>query len=239
MGKFILRDGQETLDRRVDAIPVMDMRNVKFPVSSSFPSREPINKYWLTSPPLDQNREGACVAFSLTGALLSEKHSTHISQEIILDGNFAREQIYYNAQRIDEFPGGEYPGATPRMGGTSLQAGLRVLKELQLIDGYTWGFSVDDLILGVGYIGPAVIVIPWYQGMYSTVGKSFELKLRGPQVGYHAIVVKAVEVNEKFFVLLNSWGSSFGHRGLCRVSFDTMKYLFSGFHQISFIHTED
>jgi len=124
------------------------------------------------------------------------------------------------------------------MGGTSLVCALKVLKDKGMINGYSWGFTLDDLILGVGYIGPAVIVVPWYESMYNTVGKSFEVKIAGKQVGYHCIVVKAVEIQEQFFVLLNSWGSSYGHNGLCRVSFANMLRLFSGYYQIAFLSTK-
>jgi hypothetical protein len=236
-----LRDGSETYDVRMDAIPFEDFRNQEFPVT--VPSQVPINKYWLTDGALDQGGEGSCVGHGLTQCLKSEAHVTNIEERfpgIInkLDTKFAKEEIYFKAQMIDEFPGGEYPGANPRMGGTSLVHGLKVLKDASLIKSYTWGSTLQELILGVGYNGPAVLVIPWFSGMYEVPKSRPYLKVSGYHVGYHCILVKGVSPNGKFFVLLNSWGLSYGDKGRVRVSFDEMQKLFNYFHQFAFLQSK-
>lgn len=66
----------------------------------------------------DQGVEGACVGASESRmmSLLNRKR-------------YAFRWLYYEAQKIDEWPGGEYPGASPVEGGTSLRAGFDVLRE--------------------------------------------------------------------------------------------------------------
>jgi hypothetical protein len=206
------------------------------PVST--PSQKEINKYWLVgATPLDQGVEGACVGFGLTQCLLSERHFMGCTDgPRLLDGKFAREDIYYKAQEIDEFPGGEYPGANPRMGGTSLTAGLNVLKGSGMIKGFQWGYTLQDLILGIGYNGPAILVLPWFRSMYK-VKTDMTVLISGDQVGYHCLIANAVDVKNEFFILFNSWGPTFGDKGRARISFSSMEYLFSLHHQIAFIET--
>jgi hypothetical protein len=65
----------------------------------------------------DQGQQGACVGFGWSRAmsLLNRKR-------------YDARWLYLEAQRGDEWPGGEYPGATPVYGGTSVRAGADVLR---------------------------------------------------------------------------------------------------------------
>jgi hypothetical protein len=83
-----------------------------------------------------------------------------------IDNRFAREEIYWRAQREDQWDGGSYPGAKPFYEGTSVVAGGEVCRELDLITEYRWANTIDDLVLAVGCHGPAVIGIEWRDSMY-------------------------------------------------------------------------
>jgi hypothetical protein len=83
---------------------------------------------------------------------------------------------------------------------------------------YRWGFGIDDLIMGVGLTGPAVIGVNWYEGMFDTDESGF-IHVRGKARGGHAIMVRGVSLRNETFRLRNSWGRSWGQEGDCLLSF--------------------
>jgi hypothetical protein len=89
---------------------------------------------------------------------------------------------------------------------------------------YRWGFSLEDLILGVGYNGPAVMGLDWMTGMMNTNSKGF-ISATGQVEGGHCILCRAVNIKGKFFTLRNSWGDDWGKGGDCYIPFDDMEYL--------------
>lgn len=64
----------------------------------------------------DQGSEGACVGFACARA-----------KTLLERARFLARELYYEAQRIDPWPGGEYPGASPHMEGTAVRSGLEVM----------------------------------------------------------------------------------------------------------------
>lgn len=168
---------------------------------------------------LDQGSEGACVGFAFTHELIS-------SPAVVknLSEKFARESVYWEAQKVDEWPGGAYPQAVPFYEGTSVLAGAQVVKKLGYITEYRWAFGLDDLILAVGRKGPAVLGVNWYEGMLDTKSCGY-VHVDGEIVGGHAILCKGVNVTNKYFVLHNSWGPSWGTNGDALISFDEMDRL--------------
>ncbi|MHC4356109.1 MAG: C1 family peptidase, partial [Planctomycetota bacterium] len=89
---------------------------------------------------------------------------------------------------------------------------------------YYWGFSLNDLALGVGYRGPAVLGISWMEGMADTDENGF-IHATGSVEGGHCILCRGINVKEKYFLLRNSWGKNWGMNGDCKVSFSDMKKL--------------
>jgi hypothetical protein len=67
----------------------------------------------------DQGVEGRCVEFAMLRML------THANRKRY---DITTRWHYWEAQRSDEWPGGSYPGASPRYEGTSVRAGLEVLR---------------------------------------------------------------------------------------------------------------
>jgi len=137
---------------------------------------------------------------------------------------FAREQVYWEAQKIDPWPGGSYPGASPVYGGTSVLCGVKVLQKLGYIKEYRWSFSLSDLILAVGHIGPAILGLVWYEGMFEPHSCGY-LHIGGKVSGGHAILCRGVNVKEGYFLLHNSWGAKWGKEGTAKVSFEEMQRL--------------
>lgn len=238
------------VDPRLDYIPQYDPQSKAYSVANTDavrnntsvnPEMPYINKIWaFRNDPnnlvLNQGKEGACVGFGLTHALLTEPmNASGLFGEVTDLEKFAIESIYWEAQKIDKIPGGAYPGASPKGSGTSILAGLKVLKKYRHIDEYHWAFSLHDMILGVCYFSPAIIGIPWYQGMYKP-DKNFYISPSGKKVGGHCCLVIAVHAEKRKFTIINSWGSEWGWKGLCSLSFDDMGYLIDEGADIAFIH---
>jgi hypothetical protein len=196
-----------------------DERSREYPVRELVGAARPRNRRWRCIPHLDQGQEGACVGFAMAHELIATPHA------VTVGAKFARERVYWEAQRIDEWQGGSYPGATPRYEGTSVLAGVKVLRKLGFIRSYRWAFGLEDLILAVGNAGPAVLGVNWYESMGDVESCGF-LHVRGREpVGGHAILCKAVNVRHRYFVLHNSWGPSWGRNGDARISFADMERL--------------
>jgi hypothetical protein len=162
---------------------------------------------WRCLEYFDQGQEGACVGFAMSHELVARP-----------------KKIYWEAQKIDPWEGGSYPGATPVYEGTSVLAGVKILKTLGYIEQYRWAFGLNDLVMAVGYCGPAVLGVPWYEGMFSPHTCGY-LHADGAAMGGHAILCKGVDVKARTFTLHNSWGSTWGNGGDALISWAEMEKL--------------
>lgn len=107
---------------------------------------------------------------------------------------------------------------------TRARACAQVLQKLGYITEYRWAFGLDDLILAVGYAGPAVLGLNWYEGMFD-VSPCGHVHVSGELSGGHAILCNGVNVKEGYFNLHNSWGKSWGRGGDARITFEEMDKL--------------
>lgn len=192
-----------------------DERSLNFPVMaliSTAQATAPRSYTWSCLPYLNQGNVGACVGFSWTHELAARPTVLGVTQEQAFD-------VYRSAQKIDEWPGEAYEG-------TSVLAGAKILKERGFLDEYRWAFSVNDLILAVGYKGPAVLGIPWYDGMFTPDSQGI-IRPTGPVAGGHAILCNGVSLKNKLFRLHNSWGAWWGKSGDAFINFDDMAKLLS------------
>jgi hypothetical protein len=219
MTRIKLRDGTITRDARLDRIVQFDEASREFPIRALVEKKRPRSHTWRLNIRLDQGTEGACVGFGITHELAA------MPAEVFgLTADYARTMIYWEAQKIDGMPGGAYPGAKPRYEGTSVLAGLKVAQKLGWMESYRWAFGIDDLILGVGHNGPAVLGIPWYEGM-SRPDSNGVVKPIGKCVGGHCIMVREVNLLKEEFRLPNSWGRRWGIDGECFISFQDIARL--------------
>lgn len=202
-----LKNGQVTYDSRLDRVVQFDERSRAFPIRELVPKKQ--RSYtWRCDEWLDQGREGACVGFAWA-------HDMAARPKVIVTNTQQALLIYREAQRLDEWPGEAYSG-------TSVLAGAKVVSKLGYMPQYRWAFGLDDLILAVGYAGPAVLGINWYEGMYDTDAKGY-IHPTGQLMGGHAILCHSVNIPGKYFVLHNSWGKdNFGVQGKAKISFDDM-----------------
>jgi len=229
----ILRNGSRVEDRRLDRLQFQDKRSLNYPITSVLDADEnKLRSYtWSCTVRLDQGNEGACVGFGWAAELSA--------RPAIIDGitdDIAKKEIYWPAQKQDPWPGGSYPGADPVYEGTSVLAAAQVLRARGFMNEYRWAFSLKELALGVGYKGPAVIGVDWYQGMRDPDVRGF-LHPTGEIVGGHCVVILGVKVVRKgtsidhdnsFFMIQNSWGRDWGQDGRCKITFTEFVALLPG-----------
>lgn len=215
-----LKGGSITHDPRLDRLVEFDERSRNYPIRAMIaPTIKPRSYTWRCDDVLDQGPDGACVGFAFTHEMIARP-----AEVGGLDAAFAKQAVYWEAQKLDQWPGGAYPGASPFYEGTSVLAGAKRAVALGAAEAYRWSFSLGDLILGIGYHGPAVLGVNWYESMFSPDGDGF-IDVTGPVAGGHAILCMAVNIRGGFFTLQNSWGDDWGIEGRCRIAFDQMDLL--------------
>lgn len=193
-------------DRVLDWVPRFDDQSREYPVRrAAAPHLH--NRTWRVPAPLDQGREGACVGFGWTHEALS----TPVAVELHGDPNAYARQVYNQAKRIDEWAGEDYDG-------TSVLAGAKVMKAAGYLREYRWAFNIQDVVASILATGPVVLGVNWYDTMYEapdglvTVG--------GDLAGGHCILATGYRLagriypDEPAISLFNSWGPSWGVRGL-------------------------
>lgn len=235
METMMLRGGHEVMKngsgRTLDRIVQFDERSRNFPVRATVGDKKPRSYTWRCLEQFDQGPDGACVGFGVTHELIARPAEVQG-----LSAKFAKEEIYWEAQKIDPWEGGSYPGAAPFYEGTSILAGCKVAKKLGWIESYRWAFGIEDLKLGVGYNGPALIGVGWYGGMFTPDENNY-IHVNGYCYGGHCVLVNAINVKEERFTIQNSWGADWGKNGQAYISFDDMDKLLKDYGEaVFFLH---
>lgn len=165
-------------------------------------------KVWSTgSQVLDQGEQPACVGYAIAHQLLSAPIHQYLNPL----------GIYSIAKRFDEWAGEDYEG-------TSVRAGMEVLRMLGLVDEYRWAFSLEEVINTVLTTGPVVMGVNWYEGMSTPDAKNF-IHVTGENLGGHAILLVGVDTKLKYGIFHQSWGPYWGKQGRCQISFSDLAQL--------------
>lgn len=200
-------------DRRFGRLIEFDPRSRNYPVSRGLarllPAKE---KVWACPEKFDQGLTSACVGFAFGHELAAAPQKVKG-----LSNGFLERRIYWEAQKLDEFPGGEYPGAEAHFAGTSILAGAKRVQAMGFCSGYAWAFSVDDIVRGL-QSGPCVIGVNWRNQMDSPDAEGFVRPL-GKSLGGHAFCLLGVFPKEEYVLARNSWGDWYGLRGDFRIRF--------------------
>jgi hypothetical protein len=187
------------LDPRLDRREQFDPRSRNYPARALVKTRRRQTKLWRCGVTLDQGANGSCVGFAWSAEAAAEPV---VVAGITDDSAYA---LYRRAQELDEWEGDDYEG-------TSVLAGAKAAMEQGWLTEYRWAFGEDDLALAIGYLGPAVIGIPWYSRM-STPNRQGRISTGGYYAGGHAILVTGYSSPTMSYLLHNSWGPSWGIRG--------------------------
>ena len=200
-----------TYDPRLDRIPSFDVRSLDYPIRATFEEKKERSYTWSCTVHLDQGQEGACVGFSIGHDIAARPVAVKSMTATTASS------IYLAARHVDEWPGEDYSG-------TSVLAGFKAATALGYFSEYRWAFGLKDLVLAVGYKGPAVLGINWLEGMSNPDANGY-IHATGEIRGGHAILCRGVNVKKKRFLLRNSWGRDWGMDGDCYLSFDDMEKL--------------
>lgn len=215
----------EVNGRVFDRAVYFDERSRNYPITAGI-STYPLRGYtWSCAAFNDQGQQGACVGFAWSHELTARPYP------VPTDNALAR-SIYLRAQQIDEWAGEDYSG-------TSVLAGAKATKELLNTSGqaylqeYRWAFGINDLLLALGYKGPAVLGLNWYSGMFNTDSAGF-IRKTGSWVGGHAILARGcslvwvdkngprqysnLDTQRSYVLLRNSWGADWGTNGDAKIS---------------------
>lgn len=240
---MLLKDGTETEDPRLDRLYELDWRSLDYPLSSALELSRPYSTYyprgytWAIDQTLDQGRDGACVGFAYAHDLIARPQVLEDVDGDPVDNLFAKERLYWDFQRVDQWAGGAYPGASPVYEGTSVLAGAKVMKREGFYDSYYWGLSLEHMAIGVGYDGPCIFGTNWHEGMFQPNENGFIVPT-GAVMGGHAVLIYSVSIEwktwvdietsrnwenvdlrESYFKVKNSWGENWGEQGTCKISF--------------------
>lgn len=215
MATITLRDGSATEHPRLDRLVQFDERSRRFPITAVVPT-DVRSKTWVCQPRLDQGDEGACVGFGITHELAASPVPVRG-----LDAAFAREAIYWAAQKIDPWAGGAYPGASPQYEGTSVLAGMQAAQSLGYFAEYRWAFGIDDVLRAVSHAGPVVMGTVWREGMFEPRPSGL-LTVEDSVAGGHCWLLRGLilkprlrgeRLTEPVVRCRNSWGAGWGAAG--------------------------
>jgi hypothetical protein len=197
--------------RTFDRVHQPDIRN--YPVRTRLESMEITtlrSNIWRVGVWLDQGQLGACVGFGVSGELAAiPVPQPHVTNQWATG-------LYYQAQKRDGEPGGEWPGADPQRQGSSVLAGMKAATALGAYDGYHWADSELDLALAVGHLGPAVLGVNWHADMMQPDDTDY-VHPTGDTVGGHCILCSGFDTRG-FYILHNSWGQGWGTNGEAKIS---------------------
>lgn len=218
-GPLGMADGSIVADRRLGRLKQFDQRSRMFRAVAGIENK-PFRSYtWrvgrlYTAPiVLDQGSEGACVGFAWAHELAARPVCARD-----VNYNLGR-SIYRDAQALDEWDDEDAEG-------TSVLAGAKAVKAMGRITGYSWAFGLDDLRRAIGYKGPAVLGLNWYDGMFEPANDG-RIRPVGPLLGGHAILANGVDEKRQRVWLWNSWGPAWGrpYYGSCYLTFDDLGLL--------------
>lgn len=207
-------NGSEVSDRRLGRIFQRDPQFRTLPIRTSiFPGAIPRSMTWFCTTYLDQGAEGACVGFAVAHEAIARPDVRPNVSAI------TARQLYKRAQELDPWPGTDYEG-------TSVLAGIKAGVELGFYDQYRWAWTFEDLVLGVGHHGSAILGLNWYDGMFNTDANGF-IRPTGNIAGGHSLLAIGVNIPKQKFRLHNSWGKGWGIKGDAFISFDDMRRIFA------------
>ena len=213
MTEYHLRDGSTTEDARLGRLVEADPRTRSYPVRALMPVKTTrARSYtWSIGAILDQGATSSCVGHAVAHRL--------IARPVVrpdITGKDALE-FYRLAQTLDPWDGEDYEG-------TSVLAGVKAAKQKGYISAYHWATTLDDLIMGVGYLGPGVIGTWWWSNMMDTTTNG-AVSPTGYKMGGHAWLINGLNLRAKLFFCVNSWGEKWGKGGKFIITFSDMEKL--------------
>jgi len=188
-----------------------DERDMQYLMSTATPAAtmRP-QRFYRTGKILDQGETPTCVGHAWRQWLSSAVMMTKTGPNPF--------EIYYQAQRNDEWPGEDYDG-------TSVRAGAKILQAAGHISTYVWAFNADTMRRWLLNNHGTVVVGTWWFDKMFTPDRQGYLDPSGTPVGGHAYLVVGFSQTKNAFRIVNSWGKEWGQNGRAWVSYNDMDFL--------------
>lgn len=196
-------------------VVVKDRRDRKFAARAAVPPERwdapTLPRFmWRVPGILDQGETSECTGFSAVTALSAQPYP-HV--------HYSPQTLYREAKKRDAWEGEDYDGSSVRGAAKAAQA-------LGEIARYRWMSTVDELRRGLRWLGVVVVGTDWTADMYRP-DRDGLVRATGGVDGGHAYAVLGYD-DAKYggaFRIPNSWGTRWGQRGYCWVSYDDMAEL--------------
>jgi hypothetical protein len=225
---IILKNGQITLDRRLDLVFDKDPLNLNYPALALAPTDyEQVDKQWGAGPVTDQGKEGACVGHGCTQAACAMHGARVVTDDETPDAYAFR--WYHVTQHGDQWagcskgPACELAPSPESYGGTSVKAGGSLGVHRGLFSEYRWAFGIDEVLKTLTTVGRVIFGVPWFEGMYEAPGG--KVVISGSQVGAHCIGSDEIKWSNETVIWQNSWGLGYGVNGRAAISFTDLDRL--------------
>jgi hypothetical protein len=200
----------------LDRLVRFDERSKAYPIRELIGDRKPRAYTWRTVT-TDQGAQGACVGHGITqeaAARPKPRFGDPVKRPPnVVELNTVARSIYFAAQKIDPWPGGEYPGASPQYAGSSVLAGVQVGQQRGWWDSYRWALgpgaeaAANDVILALGYAGPVILGTVWRSGMWRADSEGY-LRATGQAEGGHCYLLTSYSKKRDAVWTGNSWGGA-------------------------------
>lgn len=129
--------------------------------------------------------------------------------------------LYHEAQLVDEWAGTDYDG-------TSVRAGAKVLQRMGLISEYRRARDIDTLVKAILTEGPVVVGTTWTSNMTRPDEENFIFPT-GEYQGGHAYLLNGVNLGTGILRLKNSWGRTYGKKGNAYIRIEDFETLLADY----------
>jgi hypothetical protein len=170
-------------------------------------------RYWTPGTVVtNQGAEGACVGHGVVNEYLASpvRGRPWVAGGFVTPtqaSNLTANDVYHDAQKIDEWEGEAYDG-------TSVRAGMLVGRQRGWWSGFQWAFTMPELRTALE-TGPVVIGVEWTESMYTA--PNAQVRVSGSVVGGHCLLLTGYSPNWNklgpHYRWRNSWGPSYGANG--------------------------
>lgn len=198
------------MKRTFGRIYVEDERDAKYPMRRQSTSRT--YRYWWQNGWWGNQRSTPyCVGYGCVH-WLEDGPITHGGRLPVLKPQY----VYYEAQKVDEYPGTDYTG-------TSVRGGIKILQREGYVSKYRWARDIFDVINVILTQGPVIVGTDWYLNM-SYPDKGI-VHPTGILQGGHCYVLNGVNLKTGYFRLKNSWGRNWGNKGTALIRIEDFDML--------------
>jgi hypothetical protein len=164
------------------------------------------------TPVLDQGNLGSCTGNAACGVLGTDPFWTSLQADVQVGMTLDEAEavlLYSAATKLDSYSG-TYPPTDSGSDGLSV---AKAAKNAGLISGYQHAMSLDAVITAL-QSGPVITGVNWYDSFDSPDASGYVSITKDATVrGGHEFELVGVDVADKTFRAVNSWGDTYGDAG--------------------------